>query len=76
MERPFYTSSMYSVCYACEFRHLGCHSECELYLEERKNAEERKKQAHKKKKEQFITMSGNKLRQKEAIKRWYRNYGV
>lgn len=76
MGRPFYTSRVFSVCQGCEYRHIGCHSECELYLDEKRQAEENKAQAKSKKKEEFITISGNKKRQKEAIARWYRNYGV
>lgn len=76
MERPFYTSNAYSVCYDCKDRHVGCHGECELYLDEKKCAEASREQARKKMKEKYIGMSGNKKRQKEAILRWYRSYGV
>ena len=76
MEKPFYTSRVYTVCYACEFRHIGCHSDCELYLEEKRKADAKKAEAKSKMKEQFITITGQKIRQKEAIHRWYRKYGV
>lgn len=76
MGRPFYTSNMYRVCYGCEFRRIGCHADCELYLDEKRQAEAKKSEVKYKKKEEFIAVSGNKKRQKEAIRRWYRKYGV
>jgi len=74
--RPFYTSRHYSVCLDCQERRIGCHSDCELYLNEKRRAEEKKAEVKMMQKEEFITISGNKKRQREAIARWYRRYGV
>ena len=74
MDRPFYGRIL--VCYKCEYRHVGCHSYCELYLDAKKEADERKKKVQEARRDEFIGYSGNKARRKEAIRRWYRHYGV
>ena len=75
MQKPYFITSV-SVCYKCEKRAVGCHSCCELYLEAKEKAEEDKERIRQIKRDEFITQSGNKARQKEAIRRWYRKYGV
>ena len=74
MSRPFY--SRVQVCHKCQDRHVGCHQDCERYLIAKKKADEEKERIREMKREEFIGFSGNKARQKEAIRRWYRHYGV
>lgn len=74
MDRPFYGSVQ--VCFDCKNRQIGCHADCEIYQDAKRESEERKKKAQEKRRDEFIGYSNNKARQKEAIRRWYKNYGV
>ena len=74
MDRPFYGSVQ--VCFDCKNRQIGCHADCEIYQDAKRESEERKKKAQEKRRDEFIGYSNNKTRQKEAIRRWYRKYGV
>ena len=74
MDRPFYGSVQ--VCFDCKNRQIGCHADCEIYQDAKRESEERKKKAQEKRRDEFIGYSNNKARQKEAIRRWYRKYGV
>ena len=73
---PYYRSRQITVCFDCERRQIGCHADCEVYKEAKKESEERKAKAHEERKKELIGFSNNKARYQESINRWNRNYGV
>ena len=53
-------------CRNCEFRHLGCHAECEVYKDFRKQFEEmRKDKARQRKIDEFIQTKGRNAKYKK-----------
>lgn len=65
------------VCHNCEDRKVGCHGECERYLQEKKEHDEKKQVIRAQKIEQAIPLPTKlKPRHEKLRNQWSRNYGV
>jgi hypothetical protein len=71
--RPYYGSVQ--VCFDCKNRQIGCHQDCEVYKDAKKKSEEEKQRVREEKRKEFLII-GNKSKRNEAVRRWYRKYGV
>lgn len=65
------------VCFDCKNRHVGCHADCEIYLDAK--AEHDKKQEHIRQlkiAEYVVQDTKNKARRKSFAQKHARKYGV
>lgn len=63
-----------SVCYKCNDRHVGCHGECERYLQEvETNNKEKKELREKKAVDNYISIYAVKTREK-CLRKYGRTY--
>lgn len=74
MARLYY--GQVDVCFDCPNRQVGCHADCEVYKEAKKESEERKAKAREERKKELIGFSNNKARYQESINRWNRKFGA
>lgn len=73
MVRPYYGSVQ--VCFDCKNRQIGCHADCEVYKDAKQKSDEEKDRVKAIKREEFLII-GPKSYKNQAIRAYYKKYGV